>query len=221
MVLKPADGNHGTGVSVNLRDGDSVRAHFPLAQDAKEKRSRKVLVETHVAGRTYRALVVGGTTVAVTEQVPAHVVGDGVHTLKELVQLTNADPRRGSGYENLLVYITLDAAAVELAREQGYAIDDVPPTKCEVRLSRFGHISNGGTSVDRTDEVHPDNASIAEQTAVVVGLDVAGIDLITPTPLKAGAAMWHNRAPLFPSRARAAFPLQRSPALKGRPLRAR
>lgn len=180
VVLKPADGNHGAGVSVDLRDRESVRAHFSLAQEAKEKRSGKVRVETYVAGRTYRALVVGGTTVAVTEQVPAHVVGDGVHTLNELVQLTNADPRRGSGYENLLVHIALDLPAIEFAREQGYTLDDVPPAGREVRLSRFGHISNGGTSVDRTEEVHPDNAAIAAQAAGVIGLDVAGIDLITP-----------------------------------------
>jgi cyanophycin synthetase len=178
VVLKPLDGNHGRGVGINLRDEIAVRRHYPLA--TAQTHTGTVLVENFVPGNTYRVLVVAGRMVAVTEEVPAHVVGDGVHTLKQLVSLTNADPRRGHGSENLLVRIRLDDAAIALAQEQGYDPNDVPPAGKSVQLVRTAHISLGGISVDRTDEVHPYNAMIAEQAAQVIGLQVAGIDLLAP-----------------------------------------
>jgi cyanophycin synthetase len=176
VVLKPLDGNHGRGVGVNLQDATAVRAHYPLANG--ETHTGTVLVEKFIPGNTYRILVVGGRAVAVTEEVPAHVVGDGSHTLRQLVSLTNADPRRGSGSENLLVRIRLDETAIALARQQGYEAHDVPPAGKHVQLVRTAHISLGGISIDRTDEVHPYNAMVAEQAAQVIGLEVAGIDLI-------------------------------------------
>jgi cyanophycin synthetase len=178
VVLKPLDGNHGRGVGVNLQDDAAVRAHYPLA--GGETHTGTVLVEKFIPGNTYRILVVGGRAVAVTEEVPAHVVGDGSHTLRQLVKLTNADPRRGHGSENLLVRIRLDETAIGMAQKQGYGADDVPPAGKHVQLVRTAHISLGGISIDRTDEVHPHNALVAEQAAQVVGLQVAGIDLIAP-----------------------------------------
>jgi cyanophycin synthetase len=177
VVLKPLDGNHGRGVGVNLGDEAAVRAHYPLA--GGETHTHTVLVEKFIPGNTYRILVVGGRAVAVTEEVPAHVVGDGSHTIRELVRLTNADPRRGHGSENLLVRIRLDESAIEMAQEQGFGPEDVPPAGKRVQLVRTAHISLGGISIDRTDEVHPYNAMIAEQAAQVIGLQVAGIDLIS------------------------------------------
>jgi cyanophycin synthetase len=177
VVLKPLDGNHGRGVGVNLQDEGAVRAHYPLAGGATH--TGTVLVEKFIPGNTYRILVVGGRAVAVTEEVPAHVVGDGSHTIRELVRITNADPRRGHGSENLLVRIRLDESAIEMAQEQGYGPDDVPPAGKHVQLVRTPHISLGGISIDRTDEAHPYNAMIAEQAAQVIGLQVAGIDLIS------------------------------------------
>jgi len=178
VVLKPLDGNHGRGVGVNLQDETAVREHYPRA--AAETRTGTVLVENFIPGNTYRVLVVGGRAVAVTEEVPAHVVGDGFHTLRQLVGLTNADPRRGHGSENLLVRIRLDETAIALAQEQGYGSNDVPPAGRRVQLVRTAHISLGGISIDRTDEVHPYNAMIAEQAAQVIGLQVAGVDLLAP-----------------------------------------
>ena len=178
VVLKPLDGNHGRGVGVNLQDDAAVRAHYPLA--GSETHTGTVLVEKFIPGNTYRILVVGGRAVAVTEEVPAHVVGDGSHTLRQLVRLTNADPRRGHGSENLLVRIRLDETAIGMAQKQGYGADDVPPAGKHVQLVRTAHISLGGISIDRTDEIHPHNALMAEQAAQVIGLQVAGIDLVAP-----------------------------------------
>src|ERR1700738_329865 len=178
VVLKPLDGNHGRGVGVNLQDDAAVRAHYPLAKGATH--TGPVLVEKFIPGNTYRILVVGGHAVAATEEVPAHVIGDGLHTLRQLVELTNADPRRGHGSENLLVRIRLDETALALAQKQGYGPDDIPPKRAHVQLARTAHISLGGISVDRTDEVHPYNAMIAEQAAQVIGLQVAGIDIVAP-----------------------------------------
>jgi len=178
VVLKPLDGNHGRGVGIDLRDEAAVRAHYPVARDAS--RGGAVLVESYVVGKDYRVLVVGGRVVAVAERVPAHVVGDGEHTLAELVEVTNADPRRGVGHEKILTRIVLDRAALALSTAQGYGPDDVPPVGTHVQLARTGNMSTGGTSIDRTDEIHPDNWAIAAQAAQVIGLDVAGIDFLTP-----------------------------------------
>jgi cyanophycin synthetase len=178
VVLKPLDGNHGRGVGVNLQDEAAVRSHYPLASG--ETHTGTILVEKFIPGNTYRILVVDGHAVAVTEEVPAHVIGDGSHTLRQLVKITNADPRRGHGSENLLVRIRLDDTALALARTQGYGPDDIPPQGTHVQLARTAHISLGGISVDHTDEVHPYNAMIAEQAAQVIGLKVAGIDLLAP-----------------------------------------
>ena len=178
VVVKPLDGNHGRGVGINLADEAAVRAHYPAASEAS--RGGTVLVESYITGKDYRILVVGGKVVAVAERVPAHVVGDGQHTLRELVEITNADPRRGIGHEKILTRIALDAGALALAERQGYGADDVPPAGVSVQLALTGNMSTGGTSIDRTDEIHPDNFAIASQAARIIGLDVAGIDFLTP-----------------------------------------
>ena len=140
--------------------------------------------------------------VALAERVPAHVVGDGVRTVLELVDETNADPRRGVGHEKVLTRIKVDDAAVELVREQGFAMTDVPPEGVQVKLTLTGNMSTGGISIDRTLEAHPDNVEIAEEAARVVGLDVAGIDFISPDiaePVRetGGAICEVNAAPGF------------------------
>ena len=117
LVVKPLDGNHGRGVHLNLSTEEEVAAAFPAS--LAEARRGTVLVESYVAGNDYRVLVVGGRMVAIAERVPAHVVGDGAHTVAQLVELTNADPRRGVGHEKVLTRIRVDAAAVELVRVQG------------------------------------------------------------------------------------------------------
>ncbi|HEU4895936.1 MAG TPA: acetate--CoA ligase family protein, partial [Actinomycetota bacterium] len=147
VVVKPLDGNHGRGVHLDLRTEEEVAAAFPAAQ--AEARRGWVLVETYVAGNDYRVLVVGGRMVAIAERVPAHVVGDGEHTVAQLVEQTNADPRRGVGHEKVLTRIRVDQAAVELVRAQGFGLDDVPPEGTMVKLTLTGNMSTGGISIDR------------------------------------------------------------------------
>ncbi|HWL37576.1 MAG TPA: cyanophycin synthetase [Frankiaceae bacterium] len=200
VVVKPLDGNHGRGVQLDLRDEDAVRNAFPLAQ--AEARRGRVIVETYVTGSDYRFLVVGGRMAAVAERLPAHVVGDGVRTVEQLVADTNADPRRGVGHEKVLTRIKVDDAAVALVRSQGYAMTDVPPEGTTVKLTLTANMSTGGISVDRTLEAHPDNVEIAEEAAQVVGLDVAGIDFVAPDITQSvreagGAIVEVNAAPGF------------------------
>ncbi len=200
VVVKPLDGNHGRGVCLDLQDESEVRGAFAVAQ--AESRRGWIIVESFVTGKDYRCLIVGGRMQAIAERVPAHVVGDGQHTVAELVAITNADPRRGVGHEKVLTRLKVDGAAVELVREQGFGMDDVPPEGRMVKLALTGNMSTGGISIDRTFDAHPDNVEIAEEAARMIGLDVAGIDFICPditAPVRetGGAICEVNAAPGF------------------------
>jgi D-alanine-D-alanine ligase-like ATP-grasp enzyme len=219
-VVKPLDGNHGRGVHLDLRSEEQVRAAFPGA--LSQSRSGDVVVETYVAGNDYRCLVIGGKVAAIAERVPASVTGDGEHTVRQLVDTANQDPRRGIGHEKVLTRIKVDEAAEELVRNQGFGLDDVPPEGTWIKLALTGNMSTGGTSIDRTMEAHPDNVEIAETAAQVVGLDVAGIDFICPditTPVRetGGAIVEVNAAPWVPD----AHPPDRWRAAVRRPTRDR
>ncbi|HEY6568701.1 MAG TPA: cyanophycin synthetase, partial [Candidatus Limnocylindrales bacterium] len=199
-VLKPLDGNHGRGVALNLRSEDDVRAAFKVA--LRESRSGDVVVESYITGNDYRCLVIGGKLAAVAERVPASVTGDGERTIRQLVDATNADPRRGIGHEKVLTKIRLDENADAVLAGQGFTVDDVPAAGTPVKLALTGNMSTGGTSIDRTMEAHPDNVEIAETAARVVGLDIAGIDFICPdvaTPVRetGGGIVEVNAAPGF------------------------
>jgi cyanophycin synthetase len=200
VVCKPLDGNHGRGVCLNLYDADAVREAFPIA--VGQSRRGWVIVENFVTGKDYRCLIINGRMEAIAERMPAHVVGDGEHTVAELVEITNADPRRGVGHEKILTRITVNAAAVELVRNQGFEMDDVPPADTMVKLTLTGNMSTGGISIDRTFEAHPENVEIAEEAARMIGLDIAGIDFICPDiaqPVRetGGAICEVNAAPGF------------------------
>ena len=199
-VVKPVDGNHGRGVHLDLRSDEAVRAAFKGALG--QSRSGYVVVETYIAGNDYRCLVIGGKLAAVAQRMPAGVDGDGKHTVRELVEIANRDPRRGIGHEKVLTRIKLDGAAEELVRGQGFELSSVPPVGTRVKLALTGNMSTGGTSIDRTLEAHPDNVEIAETAARIVGLDVAGIDFICPdiaTPVRetGGGIVEVNAAPGF------------------------
>ena len=199
-VVKPLDGNHGRGVALNLRSEEEVRAAFQAAH--KQTRSGDVVVESYITGNDYRVLVIGGKLAAVAERVPAHVIGDGERTVRQLVDATNADPRRGIGHEKVLTKIRLDENADGVLEGQGYTADSVPETGAFVKLALTGNMSTGGTSIDRTMEAHPDNIEIAETAARVVGLDIAGIDFVCPdiaTPVRetGGGIVEVNAAPGF------------------------
>jgi cyanophycin synthetase len=200
VVTKPLDGNHGRGVSLDLRTEDDVRHGFERA--LRQTRSGTVVVESFIQGNDYRVLVIDGHMVAVAQRVPAHVLGDGEHTIRQLVEISNRDPRRGIGHEKVLTRIKVDEAAEELVRAQGFSLEDVPPKETFVKLAATANMSTGGISIDRTFEADHDNVEIAEEAARVVGLDVAGIDFLTPDicqPVRetGGAIVEVNAAPGF------------------------
>jgi cyanophycin synthetase len=175
VVTKPVDGNHGRGVSLDLEDAESVAWGFSQAQE----HSADVVVEQFVQGNDYRVLVVNGEVVAASQRVPAHVVGDGHHTIAQLIEIVNSDPRRGIGHEKVMTRITLGSQAQKLLECAGYTLDTVLCDGEEFRLAPTGNMSTGGTAIDVTDIIHPDNREICRRAALVVGLDVAGIDLLT------------------------------------------
>jgi cyanophycin synthetase len=176
VVIKPLDANHGRGVSIGLEDADQVRIAY---QQAREH-SRTVLVETCIIGFDHRMLVVNGELVAVAKRVPGHVVGDGVHSVAELVDQVNADPRRGIGHEKVLTRLELDHQASRLLEEAGLTAESVIEAGRVFYLRSTGNLSTGGTAVDVTDICHPDNRDMAVRAAAAVGLDVCGVDFLSP-----------------------------------------
>jgi cyanophycin synthetase len=196
VVVKPADGNQGKGVSVNLASEADVRAAFQIARPF----GGEVLVERYIVGDDYRLLVVGGKLVAAARRDPAQVVGDGRRTVSELVELVNTDPRRRPGHSSTLTRIRLDEAVDLVLAQQRLARDSVPEAGQVVRLRTNANLSTGGTATDVTDAVHPANARIAELAAQIMALDVAGIDMLChditrPLTEQDGAIVEVNAAP--------------------------
>jgi cyanophycin synthetase len=198
VVVKPLDGNHGKGVSINLRTPEAVRTAFEKAYEF----SSVVIVETFQEGHDYRILVVNGRVLAVAHRVPGHVVGDGRHTIRELVEMVNADPRRGIGHEKVLTRLEIDHQAERLLGQAGLTADSVLPAGEVFSLRSTGNLSTGGTSVDRTDVIHYDNRIMAERAVKAIGLDVGGVDFISPDISRSykevgGAIVEINAAPGF------------------------
>ncbi len=177
VVLKPLDGNHGRGVSINLTTDEEVEEAFEIALE--QAKGRSVVVETFVTGYDHRMLVVDNKLVAVAKRVPGHVVGDGEHTIAELVDIVNEDPRRGVGHEKVLTRLELDRAALGLMRDAGHTAETVLPAGEAFHLRTTANLSTGGTAIDLTDVVHPDNRVMAERAVKAVGLDVGGVDFLT------------------------------------------
>ena len=176
VVVKPNSGMKGIAISIGLTDAEGVSAAFAQAH----KYDPRVVVEGFVEGDDHRMLVVDGELIAVVKRVPAHVVGDGVHTIEELVDEVNRDPRRGIGFANLLVRLEKDAETKRMLAEKGYTGKTVPEKGETVPLRRTANISTGGTAVDMTARVHPDNRDMAVRAVEALGLDVAGVDFLTP-----------------------------------------
>jgi cyanophycin synthetase len=175
VVVKPLNANHGRGVSLNLMNGDQVRTGFEQAR----QHSRSVVIEKFITGFDHRMLVVNGELIAVSKRVPGHVVGDGVHTVEQLTAQVNSDPRRGVGHEKVLTRLEFDHQAERLLAERGYDRNTVPATGEVVYLRLTGNLSTGGTAIDMTDVVHPDNAEMAVRAIKAIGLDVGGVDFLT------------------------------------------
>jgi cyanophycin synthetase len=175
VVVKPVDGNHGRGVAVNLATDEEVAEAFERAANE----GSGVVVESMILGDDHRLFVVNGELVAAARRMPGHVVGDGTRTIAELVEVVNQDPRRGVGHENMLTRLELDDAADALLGARGYAHDTVPPEGEVVYLRKTANISTGGTAIDVTDVIHPDNKLMAERAIKAVGLDIGGVDFLT------------------------------------------
>jgi cyanophycin synthetase len=175
VVVKPLDANHGRGVTLDLKNGDEVRAAFEKARE----HARSVVVENFLVGFDHRMLVIGGALIAVAKRVPGHVVGDGEHTIAQLVDTVNSDPRRGIGHEKVLTRIELDPQADRLMAHKGVTKETVLPKGEIFFLRGTGNLSTGGTAIDLTDVVHPDNREMAIRAASAIGLDVCGVDFIT------------------------------------------
>lgn len=178
LVTKPLDGNHGRGVTIGIMNEEQLRFGFREAE--RQAKGRDVIVEQFFAGNDHRILVVDGKMVAVAERIPARVVGDGVSTIRQLVDEVNQDPRRGEGHENVMTRIRIDALVEEFLSRDGLSPDSIPEAEQVVQLRATANLSTGGTAVDRTNEIHPDNAEIARRAALVVGLDVCGVDFVCP-----------------------------------------
>lgn len=196
VVCKPEAGNQGNGVSVNLRTEQEVRAAYAIAEGYRGD----VLVESFIEGADYRLLVINGKMIAAARRDPAQVVGDGLHTILQLVETLNQDPRRRPGHSGTLSRVKLDDAVNLVLAQQGLTLVSIPPVGAVVRLRNNSNLSTGGTATDVTDEVHPANRSMAELAAQILGLDVAGIDMICqdisrPLAAQNGAIVEVNAAP--------------------------
>ncbi len=198
VVIKPLDGNHGKGATVGVNSLAEARSAWEKAKEY----SRYIIVEKQLVGADYRALVVNNRLIAVAERVPAHVVGDGRSSINKLIEKTNADPRRGYGHENVLTQIDVDGQTLRCIAKAGYTLDSVLKKGEILHLKTTANISTGGTAIDCTDEVHPENVFLFERIARIIGLDVAGIDVIAPNvsePLheNGGGIIEVNAAPGF------------------------
>lgn len=198
VVLKPYNGNHGRGITIDISGDDEIREAFVAARE----HSRSVIVETFQPGHDHRLLVIDGELIAATKRTPGHVVGDGSHTIAELLERVNQDPRRGVGHEKVLTRLELDAQAELMLQRVGYSADSVPKQDEVVYLRSTANLSTGGTATDVTDIIHPDNRDMAVRAVRAIGLDVGGVDFITPNIAESykdigGAICEVNAAPGF------------------------
>lgn len=200
VVVKPLSANHGRGVTININEDEEAATAFGTAKE--QGTSRAVLVESFITGMDHRMLVVNNELVAVAKRVPGHVVGDGTRTIAELVDLVNEDPRRGVGHEKVLTRLEIDGQANRLMEKAGYTEETVLDQGEPFFLRSTANLSTGGTAIDMTDVVHPDNREMAVRAVQAVGLDVGGVDFLTDDITQSyrdigGAIVEVNAAPGF------------------------
>jgi cyanophycin synthetase len=174
VVVKPKDGNQGKGVTVNVNSKEHLEQAFRTAKEFRDD----VMVERYLPGHDFRLLVIGNKLIAAARRDPPQVVGDGVHTVRQLVDLVNADPRRGSGHSTSLTKIRFDDIALARLALQDLEADSVPSHGQRVILRNNANLSTGGTATDVTDDVHPEVAARAVEAAQMIGLDICGVDVV-------------------------------------------
>jgi cyanophycin synthetase len=198
LVFKPLDGNHGRGISININTTEDAIAAYEFAANI----SRRVIVERYITGYDFRVLVIDNKMVAAALRDPAHIIGDGELNIQELIDKENADPRRGYGHENVLTLIDIDRDTLDLLEKKGYTLETVPEKGEKIFVKSTANLSTGGTSIDVTDHVHPENIFICERISKIIGLDICGIDIMAknltePLTENGGVVLEVNAAPGF------------------------
>ncbi len=198
IVTKPVNGNHGKGATTNIRNWEDAVDGLKSAKVY----GRAVICEKFITGRDYRVLVINYKFVAAALRTPAAVIGDGLHTIQELIDIVNTDPRRGYGHEKVLTAIKVDHFTMGMLEKKGYTLNTIPEAKEEVWLKPTANLSTGGTATDVTDFVHPTNIFMAERIARIIGLNICGIDIMAdnlsvPLSESGGSVLEVNAAPGF------------------------
>lgn len=198
LVIKPIDGNHGRGITVDIQNYEEALVAFKAAKEV----SRRVIVEKFITGEDYRLLVINNILVAGAKRTPAHVVGDGKSTVEDLIIEVNKDPRRGYGHEKVLTQITVNDLTKTIIKDAGKSLDAVLEEGEILILKDTANLSTGGTAEDITDIVHPANVSMAERISKIIDLDICGIDIMTtdiskPLSETGGAILEVNAGPGF------------------------
>ncbi len=198
LVIKPINGNHGRGITVNINNYEEALVAFREAQ----KVSRTVIVEKYITGEDYRLLVINHKLVAAAKRTPAHIVGDGKRSIQALIDEVNQDPRRGYGHEKVLTAIKIDSTTINMIESAGYNLESILPKGEKLILKNTANLSTGGTAEDVTDIVHPANIFMAERISKIIDLDICGIDVMTdnisvPLSETNGAILEVNAGPGF------------------------
>jgi cyanophycin synthetase len=198
LVIKPADGNQGRGVTTNITTFEQAEKALSFASTVCDR----VIVERYIPGFDYRLLMVDGKLAAAAKRTPPHVVGDGKLSVQQLIDEVNSDPKRGNGHENVLTKIQVGPAAKFILSRKNYTLNTVLKKNEILYLDYVANLSKGGTAEDVTDEVHPDVVKVAARVSKITGLDICGIDLMAQTLTKplaetGGVVLEVNAAPGF------------------------
>ncbi|MFT5078861.1 MAG: cyanophycin synthetase, partial [Patiriisocius sp.] len=200
LVIKPVDGNHGRGITVDIQNYEDALVAYNHAKESS--RNGAIIVEKFIVGDDYRLLVINNRLVAAAIRTPAHVIGNGESTIQELIDEVNRDPRRGYGHEEVLTQITVNELTETIIKDAGYTLDAVLKQDEKLILKDTANLSTGGTAEDITDIVHPANVSMAERISKIIDLDICGIDIMTtdiskPLSETGGAVLEVNAGPGF------------------------
>ncbi len=198
IVIKPLDGNQGKGATINILNFEGALIAFGHAKQFSDE----VIVEKYISGSDYRLLVIDGKFTAAAKRIPALVEGDGVNSIENLILAINNEPERGNGHESSLTKITIDHNTLIQLEQYGYTASSIPKNGEIIYLKSTANLSTGGTAIDMTNEIHPENKFLAERIAKIIGLDICGIDIMAPSieePLRTsgGVVLEVNAAPGF------------------------